>query len=281
MSLHRLLSCSLWAASVTTTLFLFWVSSTFGHLSYEYESEPAYYEMLADAFLHGQLNLKEEPSENLLQSENPYDPWQRGTPQDYLWDASLYKGKYFLYFGAVPALLFFLPCKVLLGFYPTDNLVIALVSLATIGVLVATCQRVATKLLRSPPAGHLALWPLHCICLESCSPTWWSRVGSGGCKRFIFSGAGALLSPARYNRVGEERRGLHHVVDGACGVRCCRSGRLSSYSPYHGAGLCVYTNRRQALHNEHQTSSATCSSVRWTDCTRMRTSWLVQPRSLR
>lgn len=63
-----------------------------------------------------------------------------------------------MYFGALPALLFFIPCKTLLGFYPTDNAVIALVSLATIAILLATCKRVSEKLLGTPRFGHPALW---------------------------------------------------------------------------------------------------------------------------
>ena len=62
-----------------------------------------YYDRLADGFLSGQLSLPETPSAQLLALANPYDFHSReGVPQ--LWDATLYQGKYYLYFGPVPAL---------------------------------------------------------------------------------------------------------------------------------------------------------------------------------
>ncbi len=62
-----------------------------------------YYDQLADGFLHGQLSLIEKPSAELLALAQPYDYHNReGIPV--LWDASLYNGNYYLYFGPVPAL---------------------------------------------------------------------------------------------------------------------------------------------------------------------------------
>lgn len=64
----------------------------------------SFYDMQARAFLHGQLSLLEEPPAQLLALENPYDVRAR---QDlsYIWDISLYKGHYYVYWGPVPALL--------------------------------------------------------------------------------------------------------------------------------------------------------------------------------
>jgi F0F1-type ATP synthase assembly protein I len=63
-----------------------------------------YYAQLATAFQHGQLFLKITPDSALVALPNPYDPGARsGIPV--LLDASLYKGRYYLYFGPVPALL--------------------------------------------------------------------------------------------------------------------------------------------------------------------------------
>lgn len=58
----------------------------------------------AQAFLSGQMALLETPSADLLALADPYSFEQReGIP--YLWDASLYNGKYYLYWGPVPALI--------------------------------------------------------------------------------------------------------------------------------------------------------------------------------
>lgn len=61
---------------------------------------PNHYPLLAKAFLKGQLSLEVEPSKTLLTASSPYDP----AILDKLWDASYFRGKYYLYFGPVPAL---------------------------------------------------------------------------------------------------------------------------------------------------------------------------------
>src|SRR5512140_234419 len=63
-----------------------------------------YYDWLATAFEHGHLAIEQTPPPALLVLSNPYDPAQRaGIPLPV--DVSLYKGRYFIYFGPVPALL--------------------------------------------------------------------------------------------------------------------------------------------------------------------------------
>jgi hypothetical protein len=63
-----------------------------------------YYDQLATSFQHGQLALLTKPDPALLALPNPYDRNQRiGVP--FLVDASLYKGRYYLYFGPMPAVL--------------------------------------------------------------------------------------------------------------------------------------------------------------------------------
>src|SRR5215212_6650762 len=63
-----------------------------------------YYWMLTQSFQKGQTYLPVEPNPALLKLENPYDLQQR-KGLDYLWDTTLYKGKYYLYWGPVPAVL--------------------------------------------------------------------------------------------------------------------------------------------------------------------------------
>ena len=63
-----------------------------------------YYDLLANAFSHGQLHLELKPDPRLLALENPYIPDNReGIPVPF--DLSLYKGKFYLYWGPIPALL--------------------------------------------------------------------------------------------------------------------------------------------------------------------------------
>ncbi len=64
-----------------------------------------YFDMQADAFLSGQLSLLETPPRALLNMPDPYDWQKRESVGGYIWDSSLYNGKYYLYWGPVPALL--------------------------------------------------------------------------------------------------------------------------------------------------------------------------------
>ncbi len=63
-----------------------------------------YYSQLALAFKHGGLYLQEKPSPALLALNNPYD-YQARNGIDFPWDASLYGGRFYLYWGPIPALL--------------------------------------------------------------------------------------------------------------------------------------------------------------------------------
>ena len=62
----------------------------------------AYLNDLADGFRAGHLHLSVEPPAALLAHPNPLDPANRDL---WYWDASLYHGHYYLYWGPVPALL--------------------------------------------------------------------------------------------------------------------------------------------------------------------------------
>jgi len=78
-----------------------------------YDDVYVLYVDLADALLEGKLSLITEPSQALLSLPDPYDPLQNCVLR--LHDASLYKGHYYLYFGPVPALMAFIPWKLLTG----------------------------------------------------------------------------------------------------------------------------------------------------------------------
>ena len=60
-----------------------------------------YYAALAANLLHGRTTLPVRPRPELLRLEDPYDPQENHLYRSQ--DASLYKGRYYLYFGVVPA----------------------------------------------------------------------------------------------------------------------------------------------------------------------------------
>lgn len=90
------------------------------------------YAELAKALTKGQLHLDEEPPQWLQEMEDPYDKGardeaQKATGEAYLFDVAYYEGHYYVYFGIVPTLLFYVPFYVLTGAnFPT-----------AIGVLIA------------------------------------------------------------------------------------------------------------------------------------------------
>jgi hypothetical protein len=72
-----------------------------------------HYEYLAEGFLAGHTYLSVDPAPELGRLRDPYDPAQNEPYR--LWDASLYKGRYYLYYGPAPAAALMLPWRVLTG----------------------------------------------------------------------------------------------------------------------------------------------------------------------
>lgn len=88
--------------------------------SFHHWTDPAQYQRLADALLHGRLWL-DLPVDNTLQTmQNPYDFGARvsrnaSTGAVYFWDHAYYQGHYYCYFGVLPALLLFAPYEAITG----------------------------------------------------------------------------------------------------------------------------------------------------------------------
>jgi hypothetical protein len=68
---------------------------------------------IADAFLAHQLSLRIHPPEGLARLRDPYEPSVNYRYQGDLGDLSLYKGKLYAYFGPAPAILLYIPFRVL------------------------------------------------------------------------------------------------------------------------------------------------------------------------
>jgi hypothetical protein len=68
----------------------------------------SHYDKLARAFMHGQAYLLEKPDTSLLDLADPYDPTQRAD-LPYVIDASLFHGRYYFYFGPIPAIMLVIP----------------------------------------------------------------------------------------------------------------------------------------------------------------------------
>jgi len=83
-----------------------------------------FHQMQAEAFLAGRLSLAVEPAPALLALPDPYDP--AANPPYRVHDLSLYRGKYYLYWGPAPALVWFAPFRALTGFHFSENMATAL-----------------------------------------------------------------------------------------------------------------------------------------------------------
>ena len=71
---------------------------------------------LAHSLLNGRLDLELDPPEALAAMDNPYDTAARAAQApDALWDVAYYNGRYYVYFGVVPCLLFQLPFEAITG----------------------------------------------------------------------------------------------------------------------------------------------------------------------
>lgn len=74
------------------------------------------YQELAWALDAGQVSLLEQPSQELVSMENPYDCFAKHFGDiDYKFDFAYYEGAYYVYHGILPCLLFYLPVYHLTG----------------------------------------------------------------------------------------------------------------------------------------------------------------------
>lgn len=82
----------------------------------------AQYGSLAHSLLNGRLDLLVDPPQALVEMDNPYDTGLRAEQApDAMWDIAYYNGRYYVYFGVVPCLLFQLPFELLLGVQDLPN----------------------------------------------------------------------------------------------------------------------------------------------------------------
>lgn len=82
------------------------------------------YRLLTDSFLDGRVDVDLEVDEKLKNLENPYDISQRLKEEvNCKFDVAYYKNRYYIYFGAAPVVLYYLPFKLLTGTYIKDSIV--------------------------------------------------------------------------------------------------------------------------------------------------------------
>lgn len=106
----------------------------------EYSRNPAEeYDFYSKDFVHalskGQVHLETQPSQKLMNLDNPYDDGERTQKglvrvKDFLWDVAYYEGKYYVYFGILPAILM-LPYHLITGEYVSTVSAVLIFSILT------------------------------------------------------------------------------------------------------------------------------------------------------
>lgn len=90
------------------------------------EKHGGFYNLLSDGFLSGHSYLPVEPHPALSKLQDPYDPAQNGPYR--LHDATLYKGKYYSYFGPTPSIVLYIPYRLITKLYMGDHVSVLLFS---------------------------------------------------------------------------------------------------------------------------------------------------------
>ena len=102
-----------------------------------------YYGMQWSGFSGGHLHVALEPAAGLLALKDPYDPVANAPYRAH--DMTLWRGKYYLYYGVSPILVFLAPTGILLGWYPTEACMVAFFCSAGVAVALALLLRMRRR----------------------------------------------------------------------------------------------------------------------------------------
>lgn len=114
--------------ALVITWFYWWTIDPQGNRVALEKGGQGYYNLLTRGFLKGQTALDREVDPALAQLKDPYDVTERAGRG--LHDASYYKGRYFIYFGATPAVTLFAPLTLLTGRALSENFAVMVFSIA-------------------------------------------------------------------------------------------------------------------------------------------------------
>lgn len=109
--MRRMRAAAIALAVTAIGLYYYWESRASGSKFYWHYDLDGFYDYLGRAFAGGHLYLPVQPSPKLLALPNPYDPSVDWSLK--MQDMVLFRGRYYLYFGAGPAVLLFAPWRLL------------------------------------------------------------------------------------------------------------------------------------------------------------------------
>lgn len=106
--------------------------------------------MQAEAIVNGQIQLQEEPSEELKSMENPYDGFEKDVNGVfYLYDVAYYNGHYYNYFGIAPILTSILPFRIITGKYLQCYVFNMIYVFAAVFVLYSLYKKIINKFFKN------------------------------------------------------------------------------------------------------------------------------------
>jgi len=113
-----------YALSCLILLFYLWTATSSYRPFHPRDTSSEFYNQLTSSFLKGHLYLAARPSPQMLALPNPYDP--AANERFRLHDASLYHGRYYVYFGVAPVVTLYLPWRVFTGKPLSDDVAVTL-----------------------------------------------------------------------------------------------------------------------------------------------------------
>lgn len=104
------------------------------HEHYGFTLEHDQYALLGDALVHGRTNLDLPVPQSLAALDNPYDPDRRGAliaqgDGPIYWDHAFHDGKYYSYFGVVPAVVLYVPYQLVTGHWLNTSVAVLVLAL--------------------------------------------------------------------------------------------------------------------------------------------------------
>jgi hypothetical protein len=123
------------------------------------QTSDATYNLLVEAFQSGQVSLKKAVPSGLAQLADPYDPvanYPYRMPPTLADDLTYYRGKFYVYFGASPALVLLWPWAALTGRYLAQRLAVLIFCTAGFLVSVGLLREIRRRAFPNTGAGAAA-----------------------------------------------------------------------------------------------------------------------------
>ena len=196
-------------------LAFFVLTLCFFNFSNEYIEADLYNKDFVEALSKGQVHLLEEPSEKLLELENPYDTVERSSIErgkDYIWDTALYNNHYYIYFGILPALILFLPYYIITGTFLKTSLAVLIFSILSAIMLALILEYIFKKYFSKLPFKMLAFSEIAILFGSfliwiNVAPRFYEMVNVAGLY-FSLQGIYLFLTMKKDNKVSFEKLGL-------------------------------------------------------------------------